>query len=159
MLSSPRRPLRSRTAAPQALPIQRLLLLIGLLVSIPSRAQQFTFRHYGQNEGLRNLDVFKILQDKQGLLWVATENGLFRYDGSEFHRFGPADGIRESLVLSLALDSSGRLWTTTNDHLYYYDGARFESVPTGSHPMQFATVQRFAALDPQHVLFLDRGTL
>jgi diguanylate cyclase (GGDEF)-like protein len=159
MLSSPRWAQRSRTNAPQALPIQRLLLLIGLLVSIPSRAQQFTFHHYGQNEGLRNLDVFKILQDKQGLLWIATENGLFRYDGSEFHRFGPADGIRESLVLSLTLDSSGRLWTTTNDHLYYYDGARFKSVPTGSHPMQFAAVQRFAALDPRRVLFLDRGTL
>ena len=160
-MSSPRRAQRSQNAASRALPLQRLLLLLlfGLLAPAPSRAQHFTFRHYGQNEGLRNLDVFKVVQDKQGLLWIATENGLFRYDGSEFHRFTAADGIQESLVLSLTLDSSGRIWVTTNDHLYYFDGSRFQPVPTGSHPMQFGAVQRLATIDPRHILFLDRGTL
>ncbi|RSL15691.1 diguanylate cyclase (GGDEF)-like protein [Edaphobacter aggregans] len=159
-MSSPRRPRNSRSSKLRHVLLQKMLLLLlfGLLAST-SRAQQFTFRHYGQNEGLRNLDVFKIVQDKEGLLWIATENGLFRYDGSEFHRFTAADGIEESLVLSLALDSSGRIWTTTNDHLYYFDGTRFQSVPTGSHPMQFAAVQRLATLGSRHVLFLDRGTL
>jgi diguanylate cyclase (GGDEF)-like protein len=135
------------------------LLLCVLLAPLRSRAQQFTFRHYGQNEGLRNLDVFKMIQDKQGFLWIATENGLFRYDGSGFHRFTSADGIQEPLVVSLALDASGRIWVTTNDHLYTFNGTRFESVPTGSHPMQFGAVQRLATIDSQHVLFLDRGTL
>src|SRR5947209_1083011 len=85
-------------------------------------AQHFTFSHYGQDEGLRNLDVFQVIQDKTGLLWVATENGLFRYDGSEFHHFGPKDGIQETLIFSLFQDDSGRIWVTTNDHIYFFSG-------------------------------------
>ncbi len=141
--------------------LQRLILLLLFSLFAPTfiHAQHFTFHHYGQDEGLRNLDVFKIVQDKRGLLWIATENGLFCYDGSEFHRFTPADGIEESLVISLALDSSGRIWVTTNDHLYYFDGARFQSVPIGPSAVQFGSSQRLAAIDPQHVLFLNRGTL
>ncbi|WP_216843111.1 two-component regulator propeller domain-containing protein, partial [Granulicella sp. S190] len=86
-----------------------------LLGTLQANAQQFTFQHFDQNEGLKNHDVFKLIQDKTGHLWAATENGLFRYDGAEFHRFGTADGIRESLVIDVYQDDSGRIWTATND--------------------------------------------
>ena len=123
MSSQPVRKPEDRSPALSALG-RRLLanlasLLAFALASNPAPAQQFTFQHYGQDEGLRNLDVFSLAEDNAGLLWLATENGLFRYDGSGFHRFGPADGIGESLVLGLHKDTSGRIWVTTNDHLYF----------------------------------------
>lgn len=124
-----------------------------------SPAQQFTFRHYGQDEGLRNLDVFGLEEDNSGLLWLATENGLFRYDGSGFRRFGPQDGIGESLVLGLHKDASGRIWVTTNDHLYYFNGTGFTAAPTGQTPMQFGVGQRITSIDADHILFLARGSL
>src|SRR5690242_5534330 len=79
-------------------------------------AQQFAFKHYGQDEGLKNLDVFRLLQDKSGFLWAATENGLFRYDGSEFHRFGNAEGLQESLITDAISDASGRVRVATDSH-------------------------------------------
>jgi len=133
-----------------------LLILFG---SADASAQHFTFRHYGQDEGLRNLDVFKVIQEEAGILWIATENGLFRYDGSEFHRFGAQDGIQETLILSLFQDASGRIWITTNDHIYFLSGNRFEAIPTGSITLQLGVGQRFTSLDPQHILFLNRGSL
>ncbi len=134
-------------------------LLLGLFTPINARAQHFIFRHYGQDEGLRNLDVFKVIQDQAGFLWIATENGLFRYDGSEFHRFGPQDGIEETLIFSLFQDASGRIWITTNDHLYVFSGVHFEAVNTGPTAIHFGLGQRLTSIDPQHILFLNHGSL
>lgn len=134
------------------------MLLLVLLGFQAADAQQFAFRRYGQDDGLRNLDVFRLLQDKSGFLWAATENGLFRYDGSGFRRYGVADGLEESMVIDIALDASGRLWVTTNDHLYYYAGDRFNAVP-GEVALQFGVGQRLTSLDPDHILVLNRTSL
>ncbi|WP_263367921.1 ligand-binding sensor domain-containing diguanylate cyclase [Edaphobacter bradus] len=147
--------MRTKQALWQLLPAALFALLIPSL----SLAQQFTFRHYGQDDGLRNPDVFSLVEDDSGLLWAATENGLFRYDGSGFRHFGEQDGLGESLVLALHKDSSGRIWAATNDHLYAFIDDRFVAAPTGSAPMQFGAGQRLASIDPQNILFLARGTL
>ncbi len=149
-----RRPVQRR-----ALQCGRWVLCATLLSLGTAIAQHFTFRHYGQDEGLRNLDVFKVIQDRAGLLWIATENGLFRYDGSEFHRFGPQDGIQETLVFSLFQDAAGRIWVTTNDHLYVYSGERFEAVNTGPAAIHFGAGQRYTSIDPQHILFVSHGSM
>jgi len=79
-----------------------LLSYVALVhvAAIDACAQRFTFQHYEQEEGLKNHDVFKLMQDKTGFLWSATENGLFRYDGAELHRLGAADGIEESMLIT-----------------------------------------------------------
>jgi diguanylate cyclase (GGDEF)-like protein len=121
-------------------------------------AQQFIFQHYDQEEGLKNHDVFKLIQDKTGYLWAATENGLFRYNGAEFHRFGAADGILESLVIDVYQDDSGRIWAATNDHLYYLSGPGFKALPF-SPGAQFTPGQHLASIDSRHILFLNKGAL
>jgi diguanylate cyclase (GGDEF)-like protein len=122
-------------------------------------AQQFSFSHYGQDEGLRNLDVFGLVEDNSGMLWLATENGLFRYNGAIFQHFGPREGIGESLVLGLHKDNSGRIWVVTNDHLYYLENNRFLPAPTGASPAQFGAGAQISSIDPRHILLLVRGTL
>lgn len=80
-----------------------------------SVAQRYTFREY--TEGLGNLNVNCIVQDQAGFLWLGTESGLFRYDGSRFASFGHADGLPGTFVRSLHVDSAGRLWVGTSDGL------------------------------------------
>ena len=63
--------------------------LVCLDVASPVEAQQYSFRYYGTEEGLTNLAVKAVFQDRTGFLWAGTENGLFRYDGQRFERFGP----------------------------------------------------------------------
>lgn len=139
--------------------LKNILLVLGLAAQLHANAQTFTFHHYGQNEGLRNLDVFALMQDRAGRLWSATENGLFRYDGAEFHRFGIADGIQESMMVAVHQDASGRIWTTSTDYLYYFNGAHFEQVPLNAAPMQLEPGQRLTSLDPQHIVFLNGSAL
>ena len=42
------------------------------------------FRHITEEDGLLHNDVYSISQDDKGFIWVATSNGLQRYDGSRF---------------------------------------------------------------------------
>ncbi len=91
------------------------------------QAQQYTFRDYVA--GLGNLSVDCLLQDRTGFIWVGTESGLFRYDGSRFTEFGRAEGLPGLWVKALNEDSSGRLWVGTTDGLAYSSGnGRFTTV-------------------------------
>ncbi len=90
-----------------------LLALIFLPAVCP--AQRYTFKEY--IEGLGNLNVNCIAQDRAGFLWLGTENGLFRYDGSTFSKYGRAEGLPSTFVRAMHLDHAGRLWVGTTDGL------------------------------------------
>lgn len=63
------------------------LLLILLFFSGFSTAQDFRFEHYGIEQGLTQSSVTSITQDSRGFLWVATWDGLNRFDGYNFLNF------------------------------------------------------------------------
>ena len=44
----------------------------------------YSFRHINQADGLLHNDVLSIVQDGKGFIWIATRNGLQRYDGASF---------------------------------------------------------------------------
>jgi len=80
-------------------------------------AQQYSFRDYV--DGLGNLSVNCLLQDRSGFLWIGTESGLYQYDGSRFWQFGPKEGLPSGFVRALTLDRDGRLWVGTRDGLAF----------------------------------------
>jgi signal transduction histidine kinase/CheY-like chemotaxis protein/ligand-binding sensor domain-containing protein len=82
-----------------------------------ANAQQYSFQDYA--DGLGNLSVNCLLQDRAGFLWIGTEGGLYQYDGSRFWRFGEKEGLPSSFVRALMLDRDGRLWVGTRDGLAF----------------------------------------
>ncbi len=68
-------------------------------------------------EGLPQAFVPAIVQDRQGFLWVATRDGLCRYDGYSFKVFQPDPNGQPSLsstgLENLVLDHRGRIWTVS----------------------------------------------
>lgn len=113
------------------LPLRRIWLAIALLGTFlyapPLSGQRYTFKSYV--EGLGNLNVNCITQDRAGFLWLGTENGLFRYDGSNFSKYGMAEGLPGTFVRALHVDHAGRLWVGTTQGLGFSsrDG-RFRSI-------------------------------
>lgn len=108
-----------------------------LALAATLHAQRFTFETYGLEQGLLNLTPVCLLQDRAGFLWVGTQNGLFRYDGSRFQRFGTSEGLPTSDIYSIAEDAQGSLWVATSRGLARRPSkpwnARFE--PVGSSPV------------------------
>ena len=86
-----------------------------MVCSVTCSAQRQLFREYGSSDGLSNLNVKCLFQDRTGYLWVGTDNGLFRYDGTTFRGFGHADGLPNTEILSLSESSAGILWVGTNN--------------------------------------------
>ncbi|MBN8729571.1 MAG: hypothetical protein J0L64_03455 [Acidobacteria bacterium] len=91
-------------------------------------AQRYPVQYYGQAEGLKNLSVQDIVQDHEGFLWLGTENGVFRFDGSRFREYGLAEGLPSNTVFQLCVAPDGRLWAATPGGLAYLNRERFQAV-------------------------------
>ncbi len=77
-------------------------------------------------QGLSQGMVFDLLQDTEGFIWVATKNGLNRYDGYSFKIFANdpynVHSLSSNTVVKLFEDSKGRIWVgTENAGLNIYD--------------------------------------
>lgn len=140
---------------------RRALVLGALLLLLPqdAPAQQFTFRQYGQQDGLANLAVTCLLQDRTGFIWICTENGLFRHDGADFERFGESEGIENTVIHSAVEDPLGRLWVGTSHDLYLGDGHRFRPVRPEGRNLNIAPGLRIAALAPGRMLIIEEDQL
>ena len=57
------------------------------------QAQHYLFRQYSQPQGLKNLAIHCLLQDKAGFIWVGTDNGLYRFDGRSFTPYSTAQAL------------------------------------------------------------------
>ncbi|NIJ53367.1 hybrid sensor histidine kinase/response regulator transcription factor [Dyadobacter arcticus] len=68
-------------------------------------------------DGLPQAFVPDILQDRQGFIWMATRDGLCRYDGSRLKIFQPKPQGKPSLsftgVIKIILDNKGKIWILT----------------------------------------------
>lgn len=97
------------------------LLLIILLEAISvlafSQNQQIHFSHIGYRNGLSERNVNYIYQGKRGFMWIATRDGLNRYDGYRIKVFrnNPDDpnSISNNYISHIAEDKEGNLWVAT----------------------------------------------
>lgn len=93
-----------------------------LLMSFSSAlagGQHITFQAYGRSQGLDNLAITAVVEDAGGLLWVGTDSGIFRYDGSNFEHLGHEMGLPEGDVSPMFRTSDGTIFAGTAQGLYY----------------------------------------
>ncbi len=102
-------------------------LLILLFCSATGYSQDLEFQHLSTRQGLSQSNVWDILQDRYGFIWIATEDGLNVYDGYSFnvYRNNPLDSttISNSNIRCIAQDAAGNLWVGTRFGLNFYDRA------------------------------------
>ena len=83
--------------------------------SLPS---DLRFAHLGLEDGLPQLDIRAILQDSLGFIWMGTEGGLVRYDGTRVRVFAPepfdTTSLRSPWAVDLLEDADGGFWVATS---------------------------------------------
>ena len=135
--------------------IRVLALWIALSAVLP--AQQYVFRSFSQTEGLNSIAITSLAKDRSGLLWVGTENGVFRFLGYNFVRYGVDQGITELEIRDVISDPDGTIWVATEQNLYRWDGQRF--LPAGRDPIPIEGTQRIVVEDARHLLVVTKEHL
>lgn len=98
---------------------------------------QYIEDRWTQENGMPNNSVKDICKDKAGYLWLATYNGLVRFDGTNIKVFNQRNSsLSTNSLVTIAEDAEGTLWIGTNGGGLYFknDGAfnRVEGIPSSA---------------------------
>ena len=132
-------------------------LAIGMSIGAgPAASQRYIFKHYGHDQGLTNLVVQCMVQDRTGFLWLGTQSGLFRYDGLRFQHYGMREGLPGTRVEALHEDHRGQLWVGTRAGLARWNGNGFRR--EGPNRPYEILVRQAIASDPQGRVYVATGS-
>jgi len=112
--------------------ILRYAILFSLLLSINNSlayeyivSPELKFESITIQDGLSQSYVFDIIEDKQGLIWIATQEGLNKYDGKDFTHYKndilDKTSVANNFIRKVFVDNSGRLWIGTQNGLSRYN--------------------------------------
>jgi diguanylate cyclase (GGDEF)-like protein len=109
-----------------------LLALPSAANAIPSGLPLRTLAHqnWDTEAGLPQESVLALAFDHDGFVWIGTENGLAKFDGSQFQIFQEKDAsaLKSNWINSLYVDHAGRLWVGTNKNLAVYQDSSFRGM-------------------------------
>jgi hypothetical protein len=93
----------------------RLLFCLLFLFGSQAAHAQFRLDHWTADNGLPQNCIRDIVQTRDGYLWLATHDGLVRFDGVRFTVFDKSNspGIITNRFMRLYEDAQGDLWAAT----------------------------------------------
>lgn len=86
------------------------LFFVFLIVTIHIQAQTYFFDNYKTIDGLESSKIYSICQDDEGYVWLGTDIGVSRFDGSNFVNYSIKDGLAKGGVRVIYKDYEGTLW-------------------------------------------------
>lgn len=93
------------------------LFAISCFLSSVSIAQPGQPFHFEKIEGLSQNTVYSIITDKKGFMWIATANGLNRYDGAAMKAYKPSYGTEKSQMKGRIIRSA--LFENDKEQLWF----------------------------------------
>lgn len=103
---------------------------MAFFCAFQAKAQTPFFRNFSIEEGLPSSQTFHVQQDRSGILWVATDKGVGRYNGISFRQVTSNDGLPNNSVFYLAVDHKNRIWFNHfNKRLSYFDNGSVHEYP------------------------------
>ncbi len=108
--------------------MKRIIAATLILIAYSAFAAVHTdlkFKQIGISQGLSHATVSAIGQDADGYMWIATPDGLNRYDGYSFriyrHEPGNPASLADNAVKRLQFDNAGTMWVSGANSLSHYD--------------------------------------
>ncbi|MES2133654.1 MAG: histidine kinase [Bacteroidota bacterium] len=104
-----------------------------------SQSRSFSFQHYGPEDGLSNTNVQAIKQDKNDIVYLATENGVYDFDGYNFSKIKPKTILKSNAIRNIGFNKANNLiiinsragiyeYTKKNNDAKLLDSLKFNSV-------------------------------
>lgn len=98
-------------------------------ISVTSQHKQIRFEHINKEQGISSSEITHVLQDNFGFMWIATTDGLNRYDGYEMKIYRntlfDSTSICDNSITTLYLDKKNQIWIgTKNGGLSIYNASQ-----------------------------------
>ena len=97
-------------------------------LAVPS-TPRYVFERVGENIGLGTLTVTSLAQDKDGFMWIGTQSGLMRYDGSRAKHFSVDDGLASTVIDQILIAPNDRILIGTRKGVSICHKDRFLRMP------------------------------
>ncbi len=81
-----------------------------MVCSLFAKAQEQKFHQYTLDDGLPTNYVYGVIEDRDGYIWVYTENGISKFDGYEFENYNIHDGLPGNDIFQLLEGVDERIW-------------------------------------------------
>ncbi|MDR2774875.1 MAG: response regulator [Tannerella sp.] len=105
--------------------MKNISVAILFLIVIPVCSNAGKNRLWTPNEGLSNSHILQITQDSKGYIWIATENGLNKFNGYQFTVYSElsddSTSFHGNYVYSILEDRRGWFWVGSAGGLFRYD--------------------------------------
>ena len=107
-----------------------LIVFLHIIISgSAQQARQHVFTHFSTGDGLASNIVNNVVQDDKGFIWLATIDGLQRYDGNKFITFKTKSSNRSSIpgdrVSKVYTDEKGNLWVWAKNKIGTFNTSNF----------------------------------
>ncbi len=97
-------------------------LLLLLVLTLQGSAQKPFMRQFTFEDGLPSMEVYHVVQDTKGFIWMCTSYGVVRYNGYGFKHFTVKDGLPDNTIFDAFEDNQGRIWFTSfSGSLSYFE--------------------------------------
>ncbi|MBL0267370.1 MAG: hypothetical protein IPP99_01455 [Chitinophagaceae bacterium] len=135
------------------------LLLMALVFAPFKGLGQHIFNSFSFQQGLTSYNILKVLQDPHGFIWIATQDGLYRYNGKNFDilkKGKSQQSLSENYILDMCMGAGDSILVSTfpaginiissstliSKNLFLNDDTTQKSIPVGStwmHKIQYAS--------------------
>jgi ligand-binding sensor domain-containing protein/two-component sensor histidine kinase len=118
-----------KIAAAFALVVICLFPSNGFALDPAKNLRQYVLRTWTTEQGLPQNTIHAMLQTRDGFLWIGTQGGLARFDGSSFilYKAGAPNSIPGESITGLAEDRDGSLWISSDGGLTQYRNGSFHN--------------------------------
>lgn len=97
-----------------------LSFFLHLFCAVYCRAQHHIINHFTTYNGLPSSQVYDVIQDDHGYIWIATDRGLVKYNGYTFKTFNMSDGLTDNCILHFYKHDDGVIWCITLNNTLFY---------------------------------------
>jgi len=103
--------------------IRICFIVLSLLVfSVCSQAQEPVYFEYNDEGGLPSNEVYSIIQDKKGLIWIGCDAGLYKFDGFRYRHY-TCPTQKSKSIAELCLSNTERLYCFNfQGQIFYLEG-------------------------------------
>ena len=88
--------------------------------------------HYGRTEGLSSDSVWTLFEDREGIVWAATTNGIDSFRDPAVITFSASEGLGKEAAVGILASRDGTIWVANNGSLDRIENGTISSIRTGA---------------------------